>query len=318
MKPPYTLTDTILYLITAIAEKIGAIDATHLYKPTTELRKKNRIRTIQSSLEIEGNTLTEEQITALVDNKRVIAPKKDILEVQNAIKVYEQLQNFNPYQLKDLQKAHSILMNDLMAHAGKFRTSNVGIVKGSKVAHVAPNGAMVKGLLKDLFAYLKKDKDLLLIKSCVFHYEFEFIHPFMDGNGRMGRLWQTLLLIQQYPVFEFLPIEHLIKIRQQEYYHALSISDKKGNSTLFIEFMLGIISTALEELLQSQNKTLTTVDRIALFKEKMGSIAFSRKDYLNAFKNISAPTASRDMAWAVAHGLVNKEGDKRTTIYRFL
>lgn len=205
-----------------------------------------------------------------------------------------------------------------MAHAGKFRTSNVGIVKGSKVAHVAPNGAMVKGLLKDLFAYLKKDKDLLLIKSCVFHYEFEFIHPFMDGNGRMGRLWQTLLLIQQYPVFEFLPIEHLIKIRQQEYYHALSISDKKGNSTLFIEFMLGIISTALEELLQSQNKTLTTVDRIALFKEKMGSIAFSRKDYLNAFKNISAPTASRDMAWAVAHGLVNKEGDKRTTIYRFL
>jgi len=316
MKPPYTITDTILHLITAIAEKIGAINATHLYKPATELRKKNRIKTIQSSLEIEGNTLTEEQITALLDNKRVIAPKKDILEVQNAIKVYEQLHGFNPYQLKDVEKAHSILMNGLIAHAGKLRTTNVGIVKGSKVEHIAPKGSMVKGLMKDLFDYLKKDKDLLLIKSCVFHYEFEFIHPFIDGNGRMGRLWQTLLLMQQYPVFEFLPIEHLIKIRQEEYYNALSLSDKKGNSTPFIEFMLGIISDALEELLQSQNKTLTTTDRIALFKEKITSKTFSRKDYLNAFKNISAPTASRDLAWAVEQGLLKKEGDKRMAVYK--
>lgn len=317
MKPPYTITATILQLITAIAEKIGAINATHLYKPATELRKKNRIKTIQSSLEIEGNTLTEEQITAVLENKRVIAPKKDILEVQNAIKVYEQLHNFNPYQIKDLEKAHSILMNGLIENAGKLRITNVGIVKGSKIEHIAPNGSMVKGLMKRLFEYLKKDEDLLLIKSCVFHYEFEFIHPFIDGNGRMGRLWQTLLLMQQYPVFEVLPIEHLIKIRQQEYYNVLSISDKKGNSTLFIEFMLGIISDALEELLQSQNKILTTANRIALFKEKTGSASFSRKDYLNAFKNISAPTASRDLAWAVAQGFLKKEGDKRMAVYKF-
>ncbi|WP_346770851.1 Fic family protein [Flavobacterium filum] len=316
--PPYTITDTILHLITAIAEKLGAINATHLYKPAAELRKKNRIKTIQSSLEIEGNTLTVEQITAMLDNKRIIAPKKDILEVQNAIKVYEQLHSFNPYKLKDLEKAHSILMNGLIDHAGKLRTTHVGIVSGSKVKHIAPNGTMVKGLMKDLFDYLKKDKDLLLIKSCVFHYEFEFIHPFIDGNGRMGRLWQTLLLMQQYPVFEFLPIEHLIKIRQQAYYNALSLSDKNGNSTPFIEFMLGVISDTLDELLHSQNKTLTTADRITLFIEKIGSTSFSRKDYLNAFKNISAPTASRDLAWAVAQGLLKKEGDKRMAVYEII
>lgn len=175
--------------------------------------------------------------------------------MQNAIKVYDQLHDFNPFHLKDTEKAHSILMNGLVENAGKLRTTNVGIVKGSKVEHIAANGAMVRGLMKDLFEYLKKDKDLLLIKSCVFHYEFEFIHPFIDGNGRIGRLWQTLLLMQQYPVFEFLPIEHLIKKRQKEYYHALSLSDKKGNSTPFIAFMLDVISDVLDELLQSQNKT---------------------------------------------------------------
>src|SRR5690606_14445686 len=205
MNPPYIITSEILKLVTSISERIGEINAAHLYKPTTELRKKNRIKTIQSSLEIEGNTLSEEQITALLENKRVIAPKKDIVEVQNAIKVYEQLNQFNPYQLKDLEKAHAVLMNGLIDNAGKLRTINVGIVKGSKVEHIAPSGSMVKSLMNDLFTYLKKDKDLILIKSCVFHYEFEFIHPFIDGNGRMGRLWQTLLLMQQYPVIEYLP-----------------------------------------------------------------------------------------------------------------
>lgn len=318
MKPPYQITDKILTLIASISEKIGEINATHLYKPTTELRKRNRIKTIQSSLEIEGNTLTEEQITALLENKRVIAPQKDILEVQNAIKVYEQLHQFNPNQLKDLEKAHSVLMNGLVNNAGKLRTTNVGIVKGSQVAHVAPSGTMVNGLMNDLFAYLKKDKDLTLIKSCVFHYEFEFIHPFVDGNGRMGRLWQTLILMQQYPVFEYLPIESLIKQRQEEYYSKLSESDKKGNSTPFIEFMLGIILNALEELLQSQNKTLRTEDRIALFKEKIGQNKFNRKDYLQSFKNISAPTASRDLKWAVEQSILNKSGEMRLTEYEFI
>nr|WP_155285699.1 Fic family protein [Capnocytophaga felis] len=317
MKPPYQITSQILHLITYISERIGEINANHLYKPTTELRKKNRIKTIQSSLEIEGNTLTQEQITALLENKRVIAPPKDILEVQNAIRIYNQLQNYNPFEIKDLQKAHSVLMNELINNAGKFRTSNVGIVKGSKVEHIAPSGAIVKGLMKDLFTYLKKDKDPILIKSCVFHYEFEFIHPFLDGNGRMGRLWQTLILMQQYPVFEFLPIESLIKQKQELYYAKLSESDKKGDSTPFIEFMLSIILEALEALLNTQNKTLKTEDRIALFREKIGNLTFSRKDYLQSFKNISTPTASRDLKWAVEQGILEKKGKQRLTEYLF-
>lgn len=317
MKPPYRITNKIATLVAAVSEKIGEINASHLSKPATALRKINRIKTIQSSLEIEGNTLTEAQITALLENKRVIAPPKDIAEVQNAITVYNRLHKFNPFQLKDLEKAHSVLMNGLVANAGKLRTTNVGIVKGSKVAHVAPNGTMVKGLMKDLFEYLKKEKDLLLIKSCVFHYELEFIHPFVDGNGRMGRLWQTLLLMQQYPVFEYLPVESIIKQKQVEYYKALSESDKKGNSTPFIEFMLGIILEALKGLLQSQTVTLHTADRIYLMKDKMGKNKFSRKDYMQHFKNISAPTASRDLKWAVEQGLVSKFGAQRLTEYRF-
>ncbi|HKC68719.1 MAG TPA: Fic family protein [Bacteroidia bacterium] len=318
MKPPYQITKRIVQLVASISEKIGEVNAAHLYKPTTELRKRNRIKTIKFSLEIEGNILTEEQITALLENKRIVAPKKDIMEVQNAIKVYNQIHKYDPFRLEDLNKAHSVLMNGLIENPGKLRVKNVGVVKGSKVQHLAPNGSMVKGLLKDLFDYLKKDKDLALIKSCVFHYEFEFIHPFMDGNGRMGRLWQTLILMRQYPVFEFLPIEHLIKKRQAEYYAKLSESDKKGHSTPFVEFMLEIIVEALEELLQSQNKTLYTEDRIQLFKEKIDKRDFSRKDYLLNFKNISAPTASRDLKWAVEQDILKKIGEQRLTKYRFM
>ncbi|MCB9226420.1 MAG: Fic family protein [Chitinophagales bacterium] len=317
MKPLYQINNKILQLVVAISEKIGEINATHLYKPPTELRKKNRIKTIQSSLEIEGNTLTEEQITALLENKRVLAPKKDIVEVQNAIKVYEQLHSFNSNSLKDLEKAHGILMNGLIDTAGKLRTKNVGIVKGSKVEHIAPSGTMVKGLMNDLFTYLKKDKDLLLIKSCVFHYEFEFIHPFIDGNGRMGRLWQTLILMQEYPVFEYLPIESLIKENQETYYKVLSQSDKTGSSTPFIEFMLNIILQSLHNLLKTQNRTLTTENRIELYKEIVKNNEFSRKDYLQNFKEISQATASRDLKWGVEQGILNKTGDKRLTKYQY-
>lgn len=317
MAPPYQITDKILKLVVSISEKLGEINATHLYKPPTELRKKNRIKTIQSSLEIEGNTLTEEQITALLENKRVLAPKKDIVEVQNAIKIYEQLHSLNPNKIKDLEKAHGILMSGLIDAAGKLRTKNVGIVKGSKVEHIAPSGNMVKGLMNDLFTYLKKDKDLILIKSCVFHYEFEFIHPFIDGNGRMGRLWQTLILMQQYPVFEYLPIESLIKENQAKYYKVLSLSDKLGSSTPFIEFMLGIILQSLENLLKTQNRNLTTENRIELYKDIIGSNEFSRKDYLQNFKEISQATASRDLKWAVEQNILTKTGDKRLTKYLY-
>ncbi len=317
MKPPYKITDKIIRLVASISERLGEINATHLYKPSTELRKKNRIKTIQSSLEIEGNTLTEDQITAIIDNKRIIAPEKDILEVLNAIKIYNQLHTLNPNNIKDLQKAHGILMKGLIENAGKLRVKNVGIVQGSKIKHLAPDGSMVKGLMNDLFSYLKNDNEILLIKSCVFHYEFEFIHPFIDGNGRMGRLWQTLILTQKYPVFEFIPVEYLIKINQEEYYKVLEQSDNIGESTLFIEWMLQILLQALEELLKTQNRNLTVNDRIELFKEKIGKREFNRKEYLQNFREISTATASRDLKWAVENEILKKSGEKRFTRYQF-
>lgn len=317
MRPPYQVSPKALQLLLSISEKIGEIKATHIYKSTVELRKKNRIKTIQSSLEIEGNTLTEDQITALLENKRVIAPAKDILEVTNAIKTYSLLKEYNPFQLKSLLRAHAVLMDGLVDKPGKLRTSNVGIVKGAKIEHIAPGGAMVNGLMKDLFNYLKNDSELILIKSCVFHYEFEFIHPFLDGNGRMGRLWQTVLLMQYHPVFEYLPIERLIRYRQETYYEKLSESDKKGNSTPFVEFMLEIIQHSLEELLQAQHINLRMEDRIELFKGIIGKDDFSRSTYLSHFKTISAPTASRDIKWALEQGFLTKYGEMRLSRYRF-
>lgn len=317
MRPPYQITNKIIELVASISEKIGEVNSAHLYKPSTELRKKNRIKTIQSSLEIEGNSLSFEQITAILENKKVIAPQKDILEVKNAILVYDRLNEFNPNSLTSFCKAHGILMKGLIDNAGKIRSKSIGIIKGSVVTHVAPHGNMVRSLLKDLFVYLKKDKDLLLIKSCVFHYETEFIHPFMDGNGRMGRLWQTAILRQYSPVFEFLPVESLIKTKQLEYYNILGESDNQGNSTGFVEFMLQIINDSLEDLLTNQNVNLNSDDRINLFKEKSGSGSFTRQDYMRQFKDISSATASRDLKEAVENGILEKTGDKRTTSYKF-
>jgi Fic family protein len=317
MKPPYQITNKIVELIASISEKIGEVNSAHLYRPPTELRKRNRIKTIQSSLKIEGNTLSIEQITAILENKKVIAPKKDILEVKNAIIAYDRLADYKPYNLTSFCKAHEILMKGLVNNPGSIRSKSVGIIEGSVIAHIAPPGNIVRSLLKDLFDYLKKDKDLLLIKSCVFHYEVEFIHPFMDGNGRMGRLWQTVLLRQYSPVFEFLPVESLIKAKQFEYYKILGESDNKGDSTGFVVFMLQIINDLLEDLLINQNVNLTSDDRINIFKEKTGSDLFTRQDYMRQFKDISSATASRDLKEAVDKGILEKTGDKRTTKYRF-
>jgi Fic family protein len=317
MKPPYKITARILELIASISEKIGEVNAAYLFKPPTELRKKNRIKTIQSSLEIEGNSLSLDQVTAILDNKRIIAPKKDIIEVKNAINAYENLKNYNPTSLSSFCSAHKTLMHGLIENPGEIRTKSVGIVKGAILTHIAPPGDIVKSLVKDLFDYLKKEKDLILIKSCVFHYEIEFIHPFMDGNGRMGRLWQTVILRQYSPVFEFLPIESLIKARQSEYYRILGESDNKGDSTGFIEYMLQIINESLEELLTNQNVNLTSQDRISIFKELIKNSSFNRQDYMRHFKNISTATASRDLKSAVNEDILEKYGDKRTTQYKF-
>ena len=317
MKPPYKITGLILGLISSISEQIGEVKSAKLLKPPAELRKRNRIKTIQSSLEIEGNTMTIEQITDLINEKIVFAPKKDILEVKNAIRVYSMLNTFDTFKLDSLCSAHRILMDGLIDNPGRLRKTSVGIVKGEDIAHIAPPGNMVYPLMKDLFKYLKDGDDLLLLKSCVFHYEFEFIHPFIDGNGRMGRLWQTMILKEYSPVFEFLPIETLVKEQQQEYYKVLGKSDKQGNSTSFIEFMLQIIHSALENLLMIQNLTVKDMDRIEIFEDIIKNKEFSRQDYLRHNKEISPATASRDLKNAVDKGILIKKGDKRLTIYKF-
>ncbi len=317
MKPPYKITSAILKLIASISEKIGAVNAIHLNRPPTELRKKNWIKTIQSTLEIEGNTMTIAQITAIIENKKVIGPEKDILEVKNAIAVYDYMDQLNPFNFDSFCEAHGILMNGLIESAGKLRNKSVGIVKGAEVAHLAPPFEMLKSLMNDLFDYLNNDQDLILLKSCVFHYEMEFIHPFIDGNGRMGRLWQTLILKSSYPVFEYLPIETLIKKRQKQYYESLGKSDDLGESTVFIEFMLGIIQESLEELLNTQNVSLSNIDRMNLFETIVKKDYFTRKEYMKNFREISSATASRDLKFAVENDLITKIGDKNAARYSF-
>jgi Fic family protein len=315
MKPPYDISPKILKLITAISEKIGEVNANYLTKQSPQLRKQNRIKTIHSSLQIEGNTLTEEQITALIENKRVIGPEKEVLEVLNAIRVYEKLEDYKLYSDKSFLKAHLELMQGLIESAGKYRKQGVGIMKGSKVEHIAPPYENVPYLMKDLFEYVKDSEELTLIKSCVFHYEMEFIHPFLDGNGRMGRLWQTLILISEYPVFEFLPFETLISQTQNEYYQALAMSDKSGKSTFFIEYMLEVINKSLGNLLNYNNRVLKDIDRLDYFL-KLDIKEFSRKDYMNTFKDLSSATASRDLKKGVELQLFESSGTQNKTKYR--
>jgi len=301
--------------ISSISEKLGEVNANYLNKQSPQLRENNQIKTIHSSLQIEGNTLSEEQITALVEKKRVIGPKKDITEVLNALKVYENLANYHFISEKHFLEAHGILMHSIIENPGLYRKKGVGIVKGSKVEHVAPPYENVPHLMKDLFDYLKDPNELSLIKSCVFHYELEFIHPFTDGNGRMGRLLQTLILKEKYPIFDFIPLEALIRDTQSDYYQALSLSDKSGKSTLFIEYMLGVIDRSLAQLLNYTNRILKDTDRLDYFLT-LNINEFNRKKYMGVLKNISSATASRDLKLGVELGIFEKEGDKTKTIYR--
>lgn len=317
MKPPYDITPKILKLVSTISEKIGVINANYLDKPSPTLRKQNRIKTIHASLKIEGNTLTEEQITALLEKKRVIGPKKDVLEVLNAITIYEDLKKYHPNDEKAFLKAHRDLMKNLVDDAGAYRKQGVGIVKGEQVEHVAPPSDNVPYLMKDLFNYLKKSDEIELIKSCVFHYEMEFIHPFSDGNGRMGRLWQTLILMEKYPIFEFLPFETLISNDQEKYYVALAESDKSGNSTAFIAYMLRVIDASINKLLDYNNRTFTEQDRLDYFIS-LNKNEFSRKEYMDVFKDISSATASRDLKKGVELNLFKRMGEMNKTTYEII
>lgn len=320
MKPPYKITAKINNLCSEITRLIGKYEGLTLPTPKPELRKHAKIISIQSSLAIEGNTLTIDQVTDIINNKKVTGPKNDILEVKNAIKVYDLLETFEPKDLKSLLKAHKILMNGLLTNAGNLRNKNVGVRSEAGIIHMAPKYTLVPELMENLFVFLKKEKDLHpLIKSSVFHYEFEFIHPFMDGNGRIGRLWQSVLLYHYDKIFEYIPIETMIKQRQMEYYQAIQKSTHQGESTPFIEFMLEVIKQTtiqftqnIKPARQSTEIRLNTAHRH--FKKKL----FRRKDYLDINSGISPQTATKDLAFAVKQELLEKIGDNINTKYKFI
>jgi len=316
MKPPYDLTPEIIKRITSISEKLGEAKAIYLNKPSPKLRKENKIKTLHSSLKIEGNTLSIDQVTGLIENKMVIGPQKDITEVLNAIKIYDNLNAYSPLSKKSFLKCHKDLMQGLMEDNGNYRKRGVGVLKGTRLEHLAPPAENVPFLMKDLFTYLKTD-EIELIKSCIFHYELEFIHPFLDGNGRMGRIWQTLILREKYPLFEYLPLENLISNNQDAYYKALSDSDKAGNSNFFLAYMLEVMENSIDILLNSASRKLSETDRLEYFIS-LNKTTFTRKEYMSVFKVISSATASRDLKKGVELKLFSKTGDKIKTIYRIL
>lgn len=245
-QPPFTLTTDILNLVAEISEKVGELKASPL-NVSPLLRKQNRIKTITGTLAIEGNTLTEEQVTAIVDGQRVLGSMRELAEVKGAIKAYDELPKLKPDVITDLLTAHHLMMSDILTNAGAFRNQSVGIHKGDVVQYVASPAHQVSGLMAELTGWLKQTKAHPLIASCVFHYEFEFIHPFSDGNGRMGRLWQTLILSQWHPLFLSLPLESVIKDHQQDYYQALEYADEQTDSQPFIHFMLSVIAQTLAQ-----------------------------------------------------------------------
>ncbi|MBU1667165.1 Fic family protein [bacterium] len=240
-KPPYTITSKMVNLISFISEELTRIEYNKKEIITPQLRKKNRVKTLAGTLEIEGNFLGEEKITAILEGKRVLGTYQEILEVEGAINAYKEFENYKFDNAQDLLKAHKTLMNGILKTAGSFRSVNVGVGSSDGVAHVAPPHGVVPSLMRDLFEWLKKSDEHPLIKSCVFHYEFEFIHPFSDGNGRIGRLWQSVILYHWREVFAVMPTESIVRDNQEHYYNALEQSTDMGESTIFVEFMLDVI-----------------------------------------------------------------------------
>jgi len=246
--PPYTITSKMVNLISAISEELTRIEYSKKEIITPRLRKKSRIKTLAGTLEIEGNFLGEEKITAMLDGKRVLGTYQEVLEVEGAINAYKEFENYHYDTLDDLLKAHKILMQEILTTAGSFRSVNVGVGSSDGVSHVAPPYGVVPDLMRDLFDWLKNSDEHMLIKSCVFHYEFEFIHPFSDGNGRIGRLWQSVMLYDWREVFVVMPTESIVRDNQEKYYKALEDAGSMGESTPFVEFMLEVILNTVREV----------------------------------------------------------------------
>ena len=287
---PYHITNTIIHFIAEISELVGRITIESESPISPHLRKNNKIRTIHSSLAIENNSLSLEQMTDIIDGKRVFGTPHEICEVKNAFETYNHLFSFDPFQMNDLLRAHRMLMSELTDELGQFRSGGVGVFAGSEIVHIAPPAHLVHEHIRNLLDWVKNAEEHPLIKSCVFHYEFEFIHPFADGNGRMGRMWQTLLLSHWKPVFQWLPVESIIHERQLEYYKVLNASDRLADSTVFIEFMLTIIRDVLHDLIQTDQVTDQVTEQVQRLLYVLGNETLSAKELLERLELKHRPT----------------------------
>ena len=317
-KYPFQINTKILRLTSEISELVGSMSSLSEAARSPQLRRSNRIKTIYSSLAIEQNTLSLDQVTAVVSGKRVLAPPKDIAEVQNAFEIYDRLDELNPYSIDDLLTAHAVMVRGLRDDAGEFRLRPVGVVDSQgNILHFGTLPAYVPQLVEELLDWTENDENPLLIKSCVFHYEFELIHPFFDGNGRIGRLWHTLLLSKWNPLFAWVPVESIIHDRQSEYYLAINNANNAADSTCFIEFMLSAIKDALLEVtaqpLKVKPRAESREQAVLDYLSKYGEIANS--DVRNLL-SISAATANRVLNEMVNKGLIFRFRKGKLWAYR--
>ena len=314
-KPPFTVSAKAINLIAKISSQLERYVIRMEQEDTLRLRRANRIKTIHSSLAIEGNTLSEGEVQAVLEGKKVVAPLKEIQEVKNAIKTYELYPKLNPFSIPDLLLAHGTMMAGLVDEAGMFRKGGVGVFDGDKPIHIAPPADRVRDLMSDLFGWLENADDHLLIRSCVFHYEFEFIHPFADGNGRIGRLWQSLILGRLNPIFEHLPVENMVYSNQQAYYHAINRSSDLGDSGPFIDFMLEEILNALVDHQGKSNADIA--DEKGLNYQQQRVLGYLRADrHTTAAKiaadlDMSARQIERMLADMKAKGIIRRIGANR-------
>lgn len=311
-KPPFEITNQIIDSVAEIAELVGKLTSTNLLSTNLTLRRANRIRTIHGSLAIEQNTLTLEQVTAVLNGKQVLAPPKDIAEVKNAYEIYERLDKLDPYSVDDLLAAHGVMARGLADESGMFRTRPVGVVnQEGHVLHFGTLPQYVPDLVMELLDWAKNSDVHMLIRSCVFHYEFELIHPFADGNGRVGRLWHTLLLSKWNPAFAWLPVESIIHDRQEEYYAAINASNDAGESTVFIEFMLSAIKASLIDAINasdemSDGKIDKTTMRWKQIEKFMETHEFIMNADVRTLCGVSAATANRILAGFASEGRLVK------------
>ena len=321
-KPPFEITNTMIHKVAEIAELVGKLISTNQLSANPTLRRTNRIRTIHGSLAIEQNTLSLEQITAVLNGKHVLAPPKDIAEVKNAYEIYERLDELDPYSVADLLTAHGIMTRGLIGESGMFRSRPVGVVdQEGHVLHVGTLPRYVPDLVMELLNWVKTSDIHMLIRSCVFHFELELIHPFADGNGRIGRLWHTLLLSRWNPVFAWLPVESMIHARQQEYYDAINASNNAGESTAFIEFMLSTIKASLIDAIDTSDEvsdmpTDKAVMRWKQIEELFESHPYIRNADVRTLCNVSAATANRILSGLVEEGKLVKCHEGRHWAYR--